>query len=73
MPPNQKRSPLSAKMTAVALVGLVSAVACILLTVFPDIVALPDAARTGFILLTLVITAGSLGYLVAGLRQKVQK
>lgn len=72
MPPNQKRSPLSAKMTAVALVGLVSALACILLALFPDTVSLPDAARIGFILLTIVIAAGSLVYLVAGLRVKTK-
>ncbi|RYX78942.1 hypothetical protein EON76_04505 [bacterium] len=72
MPPNHKRSPLSAKMTAVALVGLVSAVACLLLTLFPDIIALPDAARIGFIMLTILLTAGSLGYLVAGLRVKIK-
>ena len=73
MPPNKKRSPLSARMTAVALVGLVSALACILLAVFPDISIMPDSVRTVFIFVTIVVTIGSLGYLVAGLRQKAQK
>ncbi len=73
MPPSHKRSPLSAKMTAVALVGLVASLSCILLTLYPNIAPIPESARIGFILLTVLIAAGSLGYLVAGLRQKAQK
>ena len=70
--PTQKRSPLSAKMTAVGFLGIVAACAAIVVSL-SDVPTLPETAENILAVVATAIAAGCIGYLVAGLRDKMKR